>query len=361
MDILVKNNIVKWNKIIVDVGVHTTKILNVHYAAKQVIIKSAERFDTGFINAENELNFEELADRVDMNAQGRGRKDISITLPDFLVDSRIVSIKNKKENDVDGIIRKEYMHFGRVSPLTHVVDYAFLGKREESGDTVRYYLVSAIQKSIANELVSAFAKRKMKITTISCGVYNQYCLSELFFDEYEHLNRMLIDFGTNSTRITAFADGVAVYTRTIERGFNTYVNTLFDADSRAGMPEIRDVLYTVGFNEAGTEREKECLLQVDDEIYFDSVEKTNNALCGEIKRVIDLCATNDVAISKIYCTGFLIKGFDGILKSVTGLECEPVSFGICDEKSGREYVLVSENGLDIKYSNALGMAVCPML
>lgn len=361
MDVLVKNNIIKWNKTIVDAGLHTTKILNVHYASKQITIKEAKQFDSSFITPENELNFNELAAKVDLYASGRGRKDISITLPDFLVESRIIPIKNKKESDIDGIIKKDYSHFGKVSPLTHIVDYAFLGKREESGDTIRYYLVSAIQKSVANELISAFAERKMRITTISCGVYNQYCLSELFFNEYEHLNRLLIDFGTNSTRITAFADGVAVYTRTIERGFNTYVSTLFDAQTYAGIPEIRDVLYTVGFGEAVTEKEKECLLQVDDEAYYDSTENINTVVCNEIKRVIDLCANNDVAITKMYCTGFLIKGFDKILEKKTGLECEQVSFGIYDDKAGKGYTLILEDGLDMKYSNALGMAICPMI
>ena len=123
------------------------------------------------------------------------------------------------------------MHFGKVSTITHVVDYAYLGKREEAGDTVRYYLISAVQKSVASDLISAFAEYRMKITTISCGVYNQHCLSELYFNEYEHLNRLFIDFGTKSTRITAFSEGVAVYTRTIDCGFDTYVTKLFESQA----------------------------------------------------------------------------------------------------------------------------------
>ena len=43
------------------------------------------------------------------------------------------------------------MSFGRVNPITHVLDYAFLGKREEQGDSVSYYLISAVQKSVAHD------------------------------------------------------------------------------------------------------------------------------------------------------------------------------------------------------------------
>lgn len=361
MDILIKNNIVKWNKIVIDVGEHTTKVLNVHYAAKQVTVKCAENFDSSFISADREINFDELASKIDMCTSGKGRKDISITLPEFLVENRLISLKNKKEKEVDDIIKKEYVHFGKVSPITHVVDYAYLGKREESGDTVRYYLITAIQKSIANELISAFAEQKMKITTISCGVYNQCCLSELFFDEYEYLNRLLIDFGKKSTRITAFADGVAVYTRTVAVGFDSYVNSLFDAQTVLGKREIRDALCTVGVDNGEMSEEKEYDEKIDHDTYNDSVDTVNNLICGEIRRIIDLCENNDVTISKIYSTGFVFRGFKEMLMRETDIECEPVSFGVIGEKTGKGYVLTADEELGIIYSNALGMAVCPML
>ena len=362
MDLLIKNNIVKRNKVIVDVGVHTSKVLDVNYAAKEIVIKGREYFDSNFVILENGIDSDELARRVDMHTSGSGRKDISITLPDFLVENKIIQIKNKKESDIDKIIRKEYMHFGKVSPLTHVVDYAFLGKREESGDTIRYYLISAVQKSIANDLVAAFAERKMKITTISCGVYNQCCVSQLYSNEYEHLNRLLVDFGTKSTRITAFAEGVAVYTRTVDCGFDSYVSKLFETQSYAGRPDICNALYTIGESDSFSDAEKKDYFEViDEEEYLEIVHDVDKRICNEIKRVIDLCANNDVVVSKIYYTGFVIKGFDEVLKNESGIDCEAISFDVCDEKSGNGYVLITEDELSIRYSNALGMAVYPML
>ena len=44
MDLLIKNNIMKRNKIIVDVGTHTTKILDVHYASKEIYVKEAKDY-----------------------------------------------------------------------------------------------------------------------------------------------------------------------------------------------------------------------------------------------------------------------------------------------------------------------------
>ena len=362
MDILIKNNIMKRSKIIVDVGVHTTKVLNIHYAAKEIYVKEAECFESNFVITENGIDYDELARKVDMHASGSGRKDVSITLPDFLVESKIIQVKNKKESDIDRLIKKEYMHFGKVSPLTHVVDYAFLGKKEEAGDTVRYYLISAVQKSVASELIEAFSEYNMRITTISCSVYNQHCLSELYYNEYEHLNRLLIDFGTKSTRITAFSQGIAVYTRTVDCGFDTYVNKLFETQVYAGRPDICNMLYSTGENVNLEDfKNKEQLVLIDEEEYIETINMVDSQLCNEIKRVIDLCSNNDVIVSKIYYTGFIINGFEDVLKKETGIECEPVSFSLCDEKTGRGYILFTEEELGIRYSNALGMAIYPML
>lgn len=361
MDALIKNNILKRDKIVVDVGMHTTKILDVHYVSKQIHIKGAECFESNFVITEDGIDYDELARKVDINTSGRGRKDISITLPDYLVESKIVQLKNKKESEIDKIIKRDHMHYGKVSPLTHVIDYAYLGKREEAGDTVRYYLISAIKKSIAMELIEAFAEYKLKITTISSGVYNQVNLSELYFDEYEHLSRLMIDFGTKSIRITAFADGIAVYTRTIDCGFETYVSKLFESQPYAGRPDIREKLYREGENVVIREEQDNPMQLIDNEEYLETISEIDSQICNEVRRVIDLCSNNDIQISKIYYTGFALPGFEEVLAKEMGLECEEISFSVCDEKPGKGYILFSEEALGIRFSNAIGMAVYPML
>ena len=211
------------------------------------------------------------------------------------------------------IYKKYTAHVFKVY-FNHVI---MVGKREEAGDTVRYYLISAIQKSVATELVNAFSEYRMKITTISCGVYNQYCLSELYFNEYEHLNRLLIDFGTKNIRTTAFSQGVAVYTRTIDTGFDTYVTKLFESQAYAGKPDICEMLYSVGEKLTQTDKkQKNNMYLINDEEYLETINVVDSYICNEIKRVIDLCANNDVVISKIYYTGFVINGFEMFFTSV---------------------------------------------
>ena len=221
MDVLIKNNIIKKNKLIVDIGMYETKVLEAHYESKRITVVSAKTNSSKGIVDENGIDFFELASIIRENFSGSCKRDVSVSLPADLCENKIITIKNKKKSEIPKIIKKEHMTFGRVNPITHIVDYAFLGMREEDGDTVYYYLLSAVQKSIATDLVSSFENHKLKVKTIVSSVYNQICLSEIFFDEYEHLNRLIVDFGSNSTRITAFSEGMAVYTRSIDIGFNS--------------------------------------------------------------------------------------------------------------------------------------------
>ena len=246
MDFLIKNNIIKQNKLIVDIGMFSTKLLEINYAAKKINVTSAKIFDNSRNSDEYELDFENIARRTYEKASGNGRKNVVAVLPTELTENKIITVKNKKEKDIPRIISREHMSFGRVSRITHVVDYAYLGKRIESGDTVMYFLISAVKKSIANDLVSAFAEYKMSVKTIISNIYAQICLSELFFDEYENLNRLFVDFGTNSIRVTAFAEGVAVYTRTIDMGFESYIKTISSSSETAGKSDIVKALNQVG-------------------------------------------------------------------------------------------------------------------
>ena len=363
MDALIKNNIIKKNKLIIDIGMYEIKILETHYEAKKITVVSAKTISSSGIVDESGIDFSEIAAKINEEVSGSVKRDVSISLPSEFCESKIITIKNRKKAEIPKIIKKDYMTFGRVNPVTHIVDYAFLGVREEEGDTVYYYLLSAVQKSVASELVSSFDKYKLRVKTIVSSVYNQICLSEIFFDEYEHLNRLFVDFGTNTIRITAFSEGMAVYTRSIDIGFNSYVKSLFNAQDDAGKPEIVRALANVGertqlgdiiigpfFDELNIEVYKKCVSEVDD------------YTINDISRVIDLCSKNDLVISKIYFTGNILEGFDEKTGDRLDVVTEKVTFHSCEEKDGKGYVLeIDDIDFSKSFINALGLCIYPML
>lgn len=363
MDVLIKNNIIKKNKLIVDIGMYETKVLEVHYESKRITVVSAKTISSKGIVDENGIDFFELASIIRENFSGSCKRDVSVSLPAELCENKIITIKNRKKSEIPKIIKKEHMTFGRVNPITHIVDYAFLGMREEDGDTVYYYLLSAVQKSIGTDLVSSFEKHKLKVKTIVSSVYNQICLSEIFFDEYEHLSRLIVDFGSNSTRITAFSEGMAVYTRSIDIGFNSYIRILFSAQEDAGKPEIIRALTNVGgYTDLPNDIMAEFFENLDYEVYERCLKEVDNYTINDISRVIDLCSKNDLAISKIYYTGNIVEGFDKRLCDSLGVVVEKVMFHALDEKEGKGYVLeIDDIDFTQNYINALGLCVYPML
>lgn len=347
----------------IDIGTYAAKILEVRYAAKKIKVTFSKVINCKEYIEGGEINFSLLSSKIDAEISGQGRGDVMLSVPADLCENKIITIKNKKESEIPKIIKKDYMTFGRANPVTHVVDYAFLGKREEEGDTVFYYLVSAIQKSIASEIVSAFAKHKLKVKTIVSSVYNQICLSELYYDEYEHLNRLFVDFGANSTRITAFSEGLPVYTRSIDTGFNTYVNRMFDIDDEAGKPEIIKALINVGeHTELAADIIGGFFNTLDFEVYKRCIGDIGDFLVTDISRVIDLCATNDFSISKIYCTGYIISGLEERTSDNCGVDVEKLVFSSCDEKEGKDYELeIDDVYMDGGFSNAVGLCLYPMM
>lgn len=363
MDALIKNNIIKKNKLIVDIGMYETKVLEAHYEAKIVTVISAKTINSKGIVDENGINFSELASRIADEFSGSCRRDVSVSLPSEMCESKIVTIKNRKKSEIPKIIKKDYMSFGRANPITHVVDYAFLGKREEDGDTVYYYLLSAVQKSVATDLVAGFLKHKLKVKTIVSGIYNQICLSEVFFDEYEHLNRLFVDFGTNTTRITAFSEGMAVYTRSIDMGYNSYINSLFSAQERAGKPEIIRVLSNVGeYIGMASNPANDYFGLLSSDVYKRCVNEIDDYTINDISRVVDLCTKNDLLISKIYYTGNVLKGFDDKIGERLDMIVEKVNFHSLDDKEGKGYILeIDDIEFSGAYSNALGLCIYPML
>lgn len=358
-DILVKNNIIKADKAIIDIGIYSAKILEAHYTAKCVDIEDANIIKTGF---KGEFDFEEFAKRVDTVLVGKVRKDIIVSLPSSMAESKIISIKNKTDKDTKSLVEKQCQSFGKASNITHVINSTFLGKREEQGDSVSYFLISAVSKAVINELIESFEDQGMKITRIVCSQYNQVCLSNLYNSEYDSLNRIVFDMGHKESRITAFAEGVAVYTRVINYGFNDYVEKIFKVHTDAGKRDIQKALINIGGDNKLLERDGIAFFEnINKNLYLKCISDVDDEILNEISRILDMCNNNDIDISKIFCTGSHIIGFSEKLEEASGIPCENVYFTYEDEISGENFVVIIDTeNIEPTFSGAVGLAACPM-
>ena len=123
MDLFVKNNLIKKDKLIIDVGRYCTKCMMVRYAAKRITVtKTRKLLSSAFCIDNDTIDFKELAKHIERITEKK--MDISISLPASMVDYRIISIKNKRKSDLKRIIEREHAVFGRVTPLTHEIDFS---------------------------------------------------------------------------------------------------------------------------------------------------------------------------------------------------------------------------------------------
>ena len=356
-DNLLKNNIIKADKAVIDIGTNTTKILSVHYTAKEIEIEDDEIVSSGAMNA---FNFVKFANRINAVLKGKKRKDIILSLPSNMTESKIISIKNKNAKDTEKAIDKHCNSFARTSPVTHVVEPIYLGRREEQGDTVSYYLISAVQKSVVNELIEAFADSGMQITRVVSSQYNQICLSKVYSDEYENANRIFVDFGNKESRVTVFADSIAVYSRNINVGFLSYVDKIFKDQDTAGMKDVIYALLNVG-ETADTEKKK--FITGFEDVFYKSIQEINHNFFSEFTRILDMCSNNDIDITKVYFSGYVLDGFIKSFNKEFGIKSECVSFDEDGKKARNGIVLDidTDSELDSRFSNVIGLAFCPLL
>lgn len=345
MDILIKNNIIKSTKVIVDVGHKYIKLIGVKFENKHAVIFCSDKIDSGNVFLDDEINAHELTKlTAGFIRQNRIRNcEVSLSLPSDMTVSKIIEVRNIKEKDLDKHIKSEHYNFNRISPLTHIIDWGYLGKREENGDTVMYCLLSTTSKSTVLPILSEFTIRKIKVGLICDGFCSQIWFSDLFGNDFEHTNKLLADFGQKTTKITVSLQNIPIYCREIDIGFESIVNTIF-GETGVGIPDIVDRL--------------KCGIKTDNTALEEAVSFQMSALQNEINRVIQMFEDDIVSITKIIWTGTLIPDLEKRLGNDGYITIDNFNISDVDSQSGSDYVISAQTmQLDGSFNNAVGMAV----
>ena len=359
MDYLVKKNIIKKNKIIVDIGQKFVKILAVSYEKGRISIHNTHKFDVSSCFFEGELS--DVKELVKKIYEALNRKklwkstEISLSLPSYMVIHKIVSVKNVKPKDLDKHIKKDFPTLGKANAVTHYIDWAYLGQREENGETVHYCMLAAVSKAYIMPILQEFEKRKLKVTTISFPAYNLVSFSDLYANDYEHQNKLLLDFGASSTRVVVECEGVAVYAREIDIGFNTFVDSLFNSFLSVGIPEIIAM-----FTEMGHDRENFMAGLHDKEAFFAIVDKLVGDLQNELIRIIQMCDEDGFSVTKIICCSSIIEGMLKLFEE-NGITVDAF-FNLQSSQNinGSTYTVILDNTvseIDSTFNSAVGLAV----
>lgn len=306
MDLLVKKNIIKKNKVIIDIGHKYIKLLGVTYANNRITVTGSYTIDAVPFFFEEELtNYRELVRQINdvINRKKLIRHgEISLSIPSNMVEYRIGSAKNIKISELGKII-KSNVGLNKVNEITHNIDWSYLGQAEKNSDTQTYYLVAAVNKSVLTPLINEFENKNLRVTTVSFSQNNIIGFSEIFGSDFDNPNKLYLDFGMNDTKVIVESSGTAIYSRTIDIGFNTFVDKVFSTCEGVSIPEIIELIRTVGIK-----KEKYPVAVINEEKYLEVMERINLQWQNEIIRIIRLCENEGVEISKIVCVNTPLLG-----------------------------------------------------
>lgn len=311
MDALVKRNIIKKSKVIVDIGSKCTKLLEVSYTAKRILVTGTHKIESESFFDGKTLKHDKLVYSIKRLMKNRKIPELSVSLPADMVDFKIIGIKNKKPSEHGMHIDEEHSTFGKVNAHTHELDYGYLGVRELNDDSFYHCLLATVNKREVTELTKTFLKKGLKLTTVSFPVYDLICLSQIFAMDCDHRNKLLIDYGTSGTRIVAISDNVPIYARNINLSFE---NIHFDND-------------------------------------------ITNQLENEIVRVLEFCESNGLPVSKIIWGDCPASNFEERFQS-KDIVVEKADFRFNKVAYGKAFTMqITASDIDSSYNNALGLAI----
>jgi hypothetical protein len=358
MDALVRKNILKKNKVIIDIGHKYIKLLGVTYVNNKINITGSYKIDAAPFFFENELtNYRELVKSInDIISRKKLIKngEISLSLPTGMVEHRIGSAKNIKLSNLNKNVVSN-IGLNKVSELTHNIDWSYLGQSEKNGDTLSYYLVSAINKSIINPLIKEFELKNLRVTTVSFSQNNIISFSDIYCNDFENTNKLYLDFGMTDSRVIVESAGTSIYSRIIDIGFNTFVDKLFSSFGYVPIPVLVEFVMNVGLK-----RDQIPPDILNETKYFEVMDKVALQWQNELIRIIRLCENEGIAISKIICVNDVINGLmDNFIEN--DIEVELFCSESVSELSGSGYTTLLDSSENYKiFGGAIGLAMATM-
>lgn len=358
MDLLIKKNVIRKSRIIIDIGEKYAKLLVVRYEHGRIIINSAYKIDVSACFCEGELaEVQDLVKRI-FDAINKNRlnpcTEIVLSLPAYMVSHKLMQMNNVKPKDLGKHIKKQHIYLSKFNSMTCFTDWAYLGKHERNDETILFCMVSSISKAHLIPILNEFEKHKLKIAGISFPTYNLICLKDLYSNDYEHPGKILLDFGQTSTRAIVVYENAVIYTREIGIGFQTFVDSLFKAFSNIGIPAITQLLT------------KPCRENTpvhsglhNTNAFFDIIDKLISDWQNELIRIIQMCSEDGMPITKIICANKTLYNMMSLFKD-SGIATE--TFILDEPVSGNGYTIVPDTRaeLDEHYGGAIALAANTM-
>ena len=254
---------------------------------------------------------------------------VSIPIQNFFI--KFFQISDLQEKERRALIENELEDIvPNFEPHNFVTDYVDLGKpafsSEENDDQINVMAIT-IPKNKVNELVEILETlkvRPVKIVPDFISIFNLVQMEKEFLDIEKDESVMIIDIGSESTKIFFERDGEFKMNRIVSLGGNDITSVIeryYNVDKEKAEEEKRRLeLFT----------EEENLTQEEMEI-FKEIEEIIMELEDAIRVSVEYYKSQEGApgIDRIFLTGgtSLLKGFKRIIEKNFDIEIEKIDIG----------------------------------
>ena len=238
----------KKNKVVLDIGNSTAKVLEVSQSRNNVRINKAFDLDVkGYISGGTISNTKGLVEFIvnSLVENGVKNKELSLIFPNNSLQYELKQVPIMSQKEMKEFAKLELQNvFSKYTELTHVFDYAVLGDVIGEDDAYSVLGLFSLPKITMQSLIKEFEEYKYKITDIDTKISSLMYLAKISAG-HDVFNKIYLNIGDYNTLLLLVYNGVTIYERNINKGLK---DLTADFKKKVDIPYniIHDVLNRIG-------------------------------------------------------------------------------------------------------------------
>lgn len=354
------------NFLVIDIGIHGMKIMEIKRKARDYHIKKAFTIPemSKHFTGPDMFNVNGIVDSMSQIIQLERikTKNVFLSFSSAKLQTKFINVPELPEKEIRTFVELEYQkQFPNLNKLTDVVDYMPLGTFTKEGSIQKQLSLLLAQYPVidAERVVKEFKNKKYNVNIIDVGVHGLGNVGRIHND-LENRDIVVFDIGYNTSQMVFLRDQTVVFSRNLAFGTNTIIKGLQNQEEITSK-EAESILHEVGLHTEEDIVKGNRTIFADD--YNEMVEGyLTNTLNEAYRSFQSVNSTYGLDISQVLLTG----GFSAIPYSQELvqkiLEMDVETWGIDDSdkirlSNGSKIVNQTDKVINGAYATCVGMAI----
>lgn len=237
--------------LVLDMGAHTVKVLDVHKKGETVTVNSFLEIENveKYFNGKDITNYDGLAADINrvLKVTDLKAKKVDIVYNSSQLQTKIIKVPDMSEKDIKEFVDIEYhKSFNGVSPNTHILDYLPFGTIEEEDRVEHSILIATLPIVESAKLLKAFETKKMNINSIETNIHALGNALNLVDTQSPY--KMIAHVGKEYSIVLFSRDDVPIFYRMFSFGYDQLAREI-QKEVQTSLGNIDSMIRTIGFSQ----------------------------------------------------------------------------------------------------------------